>query len=202
MKNIIVSSKIVKDKYSTKNILYDNDILEMMNYLNLSFFPYLNSKFKITKNIKKADGLILLGGGDIYKYKKIKENKLRDEIEKKLFKTFFNSNKPILTICRGFQLMSDLYNIKLFKIKGHVRTDHSLKIKNSRYINTKKLIVNSYHNYCVRKIPKNFIEVARLNDGTIEIAEHKYKKILCLMFHPERKMKSKSLILKSLKSFF
>ena len=71
MKNIIVSSKIVKDKYSTKNILYDNDILEMMNYLNLSFFPYLNSKFKITKNIKKADGLILLGGGDIYKYKKI-----------------------------------------------------------------------------------------------------------------------------------
>ena len=40
------------------------------------------------------------------------------------------------------------------------------------------------------------------SDGSIEIAEHKNKKILCLMFHPERSMVSKKIILKYLKNFF
>ena len=48
-----------------------------------------------------------------------------------------------------------------------------------------------------------FIEI---NEPSIEEClnevVHKYKKILCLMFHPERPMGSKKLILKSLKKFF
>ena len=79
---------------------------------------------------------------------------------------------------------------------------HSLKIGRSKYIKDKSLKVNSYHNYCIKDLPKNFIKVSNTKDGSIEIAEHKSKKILCLMFHPERPMGSKKLILKSLKKFF
>ena len=46
------------------------------------------------------------------------------------------------------------------------------------------------------------LNISCTNDGSIEIAAHKSKKILCLMFHPERTMKSKSLILNSIKKFF
>ena len=103
MKKSIVSSKSYTDKNGTKNILYDSDILSMLNKIQITKFPYLNSKLQIVKNIHDAEGLILLGGGDLYKYKKNDENKLRDKLEKKLINLFLGRNKPILGICRGFQ---------------------------------------------------------------------------------------------------
>ena len=39
-------------------------------------------------------------------------------------------------------------------------------------------------------------------DESIEIAEHKSKKILCLMFHPERNMKSDKLLVEAIRIFF
>ena len=114
----------------------------------------------------------------------------------------YKKNKPILAICRGFQLIADIHGIKLEKINNHVRKFHSLKIGKSKFIKDKTLKVNSYHNYCIKNLPKSFVKVSNTKDGSIEIAEHKSKKILCLMFHPERKMKSKKKILKSIKNFF
>ena len=108
----------------------------------------------------------------------------------------------ILLICRDFQLLAKLNNIKLLKIKKHVRKFHLLKLKKSRFIKNKSLHVNSYHNYYIKRLPKDYVSISSTKDGSIEIAEHKYKKILCLMFHPERPMGSKKLILKSLKKFF
>lgn len=201
MKNFIVSSKVFFDKYGNLNAHYDLDVLSFLSRLNLNIIPHLAPKKNLLKNVKKADGLILLGGGDIYKIDKTKENKIRDKIEKKLFKLFYKSDKPILAICRGFQLISDIYKIKLHKMKGHVRKNHNLVIKNSKFIYYKKLKVNSFHEYCVKKVPKNFKIISKLSDETIEIAEHKNKKILCLMFHPERKMDSKKNISKSIKNF-
>ena len=148
-----------------------------------------------------ADGLILLGGGDLYKLNKKKEYKLRDNIEKNLFKQFFNSNKPIIAICRGFQLIMDIYGIPMIRKGGHIRKNHRLSIKKSRFIKFKNLTVNSFHKYVIEKVPNNFKTVSEFKDGSIEIAEHKKKRILCLMFHPERKMKSKKNIMISLKNF-
>ena len=86
-------------------------------------------------------------------------------------------------------------------MNGHVRQNHNLKIYNSKFISQKKLKVNSFHEYCIKKIPKNFKIISKASDNTIEIAEHKNKKILCLMFHPERKMGSKKVLMKSIKKF-
>ena len=198
MKNFIVSSRIFFDKYNNLNTNYDLDVLSFLSRLDLNIIPHLVSKSNLLKN---ADGLILLGSGNIYKIDKTKENKIRDKIEKQLFKLFYKSDKPILAICRGFQLIMDIYKIKLTKMNGHVRQNHNLIIKNSNFIFHKNLRVNSFHEYCVNKIPKNFKIVSKASDETIEIAEHKNKKILCLMFHPERKMDSKENIMKSIKKF-
>ena len=34
---------------------------------------------------------------------------------------FYKNNKPILAICRGFQLIADIYDIKLEKINNHIK---------------------------------------------------------------------------------
>ena len=203
MKSITLSSKIIIDKYKKINFQIDQDLSIFLKELGFSNLPIILKKNNVDfKNLKKSNGLILAGGGDLYKYKKNKVNKIRDNYEKKLFKYYYKKNKPILAICRGFQLIVDIYGIKLERINNHVRKFHSLKIDRSKYIKDKSLKVNSYHNYCIKDLPKNFIKVSNTKDGSIEIAEHKSKKILCLMFHPERKMKSKKNILKSIKNFF
>ena len=203
MKSITLSSKIIIDKYKKINFQIDQDLSIFLKELGFSNLPIILKKNNVDfKNLKKSNGLILAGGGDLYKYKKNKVNKIRDNYEKKLFRYYYKKNKPILAICRGFQLIADIYGIKLERINNHVRKFHSLKIERSKYIKDKSLKVNSYHNYCIRDLPKNFIKISNTKDGSIEIAEHKSKKILCLMFHPERKMKSKKNILKSIKNFF
>ena len=203
MKSIILSSKLIIDKYGKVNFLTDEDLSNYINKLGLNILPLSIKKNQInTENLRLAKGLILSGGGDIYKYKKNKINKLRDSIEINLFNYFFKKNLPILLICRGFQLMIDMHKIKLFKQKNHVRKSHLLKLSNSKFLKHSKLSVNSYHNYSIKKLPVNYINVASTKDGSIEIAEHKSKKILGLMFHPERNMKSKELVLKSIKNFF
>ena len=203
MKTLILSSKIIIDKYNKINFQIDQDLSNFLNSLNVKT---LSIKLKNNKlnfdNVKNADGLILAGGGDISKKKKSKLNLIRDNYEKKLFNYFYKKNKPILAICRGFQLIADLYKIKLFKVNGHVGTTHSLSIKKNRFIPQKNLSVNSYHNYILKEVPRDYLNISNTNDGSIEIAIHKSKKILCLMFHPERKMKSKKIILKSIKKFF
>ena len=203
MKSIILSSKLIIDKYGKVNFLTDEDLSNYINKLGLNILPLSIKKNQInSENLRLAKGLILSGGGDIYKYKKNKINKLRDSIEIKLFNYFSKKNLPILLICRGFQLMIDMHKIKLFKQKNHVRKSHLLKLSNNKFLKHSKLSVNSYHNYSIKKLPVNYINVASTKDGSIEIAEHKSKKILGLMFHPERNMKSKVLVLKSIKNFF
>ena len=203
MKSIILSSKLIIDKYGKVNFLTDEDLSNYINKLGLNILPLSIKKNQINSEyLRLAKGLILSGGGDIYKYRKNKINKLRDSIEIKLFNYFFKKNLPILLICRGFQLMIDMHKIKLFKQKNHVRKSHLLKLSNSKFLKHSKLSVNSYHNYSIKKLPVNYINVASTKDGSIEIAEHKSKKILGLMFHPERNMKSKELVLKSIKNFF
>ena len=203
MKTVVLSSKISIDRYKKINFLIDEDLSKFINELNLKLFPISFKKKQINlKDMNTSSGLILAGGGDIYKYNKISINKIRDEYEKKLFKFFLKKNKPILLICRGFQLIADLYGIKLQKIKNHVRKFHSLNVVGSKYLKKSKIKVNSFHNFSIKKLPNEFKVISITNDDSIEIAEHKSKKILCLMFHPERKMNSQKQIISSLKKLF
>ena len=201
MKNFIVSSQIYEDKNGTIHTSYDVNILEMLKKLDISITP-INISNKINKHLlKNVDGLFLMGGGNIKKVEKKKINKIRDEFEKKLFSYFIKQNKPIIGICRGFQNIVRNYGIKLTLIKNHVRTNHLIKIINSRFIKYKNLTVNSYHNYAIKNLPKDFSLISKLEDNTIEIAEHKTKNVLCFMFHPERNMHSQKEIMQVIKNF-
>lgn len=201
-KQLTVTGRIITNKYKKLSIVYDQDLLDFVSKLNFSITP-LNLNNKINYSLlKKSKGLIISGGGDIYKISKKKIDKIRDNIELKLYNYFKKNNKPILAICRGYQLIINFNAGTIKKIKNHVRKSHDLNVINSNFISLRKINVNSFHNFGLFNNVNNFKKIAFHKDGSIEILEHKTKKILCVMFHPERVMKSKKNILSDMVKFF
>lgn len=202
MKYIVLSPKIKKNKFNKIEFIIDEEILSFIYKLNFNFYVVKTFNKKNLNFLKKSSGLILSGGGDIGTISNKKIDLIRDNIEKKLYKFFLKTNKPILGICRGFQFIANQNNINLEKQVGHVRKFHKLKLAKNQFIKKKIIFVNSYHNYIIRTVPKNFMNISSTKDGSIEIMAHKKKRILCLMFHPERNMRSKNYMLNVIKSFF
>ena len=88
--------------------------------------------------------------------------------------------------------------IKLLKTNKHVIKNQKITLNNK-----KTLIVNSYHNYIIKKKPKDFeIKAKYLPDNSIEMMSSKKDKFLCFMFHPERKSKSQKSIDRMINFFF
>ena len=198
MKNILITQGLYKDN---KNNLYTKLDFNWFIYAKKKNFKIqqisINNNLDYLKNIK-YDGIIFSGGNDLYKHTKKKENLIRDTFEKKLVDFFLKKKKPMMFVCRGMQLISSINKLKLIKTNKHVTKNHKIIMKSGKILN-----VNSYHNYSLSKIPKNFLTIANhIKDNSIEIMSNKSKKILCLMFHPERKSKSQKEVDKIFTSFF
>ena len=95
------------------------------------------------------------------------------------------------------QFLSNMENLKLIRVKNHVKKNQHIFL-----LNKKKLSVNSFHNLAIFNINKNFDVIANHKDGSIEIMKHKKKNYLCMMFHPERKLKDHKFIDDMIKKFF
>ena len=87
------------------------------------------------------------------------------------------------------------------RIKNHVRKNHKIYLYKNKYLKLKNLVTNSFHNYGFLKLNKNFKCIGKSKDKSIEIAILKKKKVLCLMFHPERKNTNQSSINKLISNF-
>ena len=73
MRFLTVTGKININKYGKKELLYDEEILKFINELNFNISVLNFNKKLDLKSLKKSSGLILTGGGDIYKYSKKKK---------------------------------------------------------------------------------------------------------------------------------
>ena len=65
--------------------------------------------------------------------------------------------------------------------------------------NKKTLIVNSYHTRIITKLGKNLVPKAKAYDKSIELFAHKTKKIIGMVWHPERYKKFKKIDLQILR---
>jgi len=202
MKKILISPKILTDKYGQSG-----------QFLDLSWINFFQKKVDILTWIPQNknsvsnfdfDGVILSGGNDLYSIKKKKENLIRDKFELRLLKFAINRSIPILAICRGFQFVNDFFGGSLKNVKNHTKTNHDIIFKKKFLLYGKKKIlnINSYHNYKIKNLAKNFQNIAETNDNSIEIAYAKQERILGLMFHPERKNFSQPSINKLVFNYF
>ena len=181
---------------------------------------YLGFKTIVTKEedkIMNSAALILPGVGSYPQgIKNLKKNKL-DIIIKK----FFKSNKPILAICLGFQMLfsssEEFGNTKgLNIIAGKVRSLKSLKVKKiipnlgwniTRYKKKKSnILFNNFnslpalyyiHSYYVDTFNKNF-DTSDISFGNKKITTSiQYRNLYGVQFHPEKSGKNGISIIKN-----
>ena len=207
MKKLIITQRIVEhESYSETRDCIDVRWSQVCS--SLKVFPiFMPSNYDVTLYIEeiKPDGIILSGGNDLYSFSGNKLSNKRDQIEKITLDIAVQRNIPVLGICRGMQLITEYFGGKLIKATGHVGVEHSLKINtSSRFaeeLNSLE-IVNSYHNYCVEKVPDEFIPSAWSDEGYSEAMEHKNKNIFAQMWHPEREKEFKTQDLQMMKKLF
>ena len=110
----------------------------------------------------------------------------RDAFELALLSEALARNIPLIGICRGMQVINTNLGGKLTPVNGHVAAHHSITLLNKSYQLPE--LVNSYHNWGIRadNLAEELDIIAADSDGNIEAFEHKKKKLLGIMWHPER----------------
>ncbi|MEA5083096.1 MAG: gamma-glutamyl-gamma-aminobutyrate hydrolase family protein [Lachnospiraceae bacterium] len=158
--------------------------------------------------LRKIDGIILTGGGDVNPLILGEEpcnnigeiSPIRDKFEIALTRLALKQRIPILGICRGMQVMATSADGKILqdinsnichmqKSPRYVKT-HTVNIeKNSRLFSIcgkKKIAVNSFHHQSVLECGKNFRPCAFSADGIIEAMENKkHSFAIGVQWHPE-----------------
>ena len=178
----------IKKNRSSFDFSIDNDLISFFS----NVFPKSQIKVLVEKKAYQIDLLILSGGNTPYHLSKTKENMMRKSLDLFHLKLSKKRGIPSVGICHGAQIIASKYKSKIIKQKGHVRKEgHTILYKEKG--ESKKLIVNSYHDFCITKLGDKLEQFALSYDNTIEAFKHKDEKIFGIMWHPERYKKIKSL---------
>ena len=188
MKFVLISQKISLDKHKQLNFSLETNWVNFLKKRNVIAVPIISEDKDIDNYFKKykPSHLIISGGNDVFHNSKA--DKLRRRLDKKLIKISFKRKIPILAVCYGFQFVAKLFGGEVVKFKNESKKYHNI------FFEKKKISVNSFHNYSIKRIPKEFKILAKHQNNTIEVVFSKKYKILCTMFHPERKNKSQSYV--------
>lgn len=197
MKNNFLLVSMREDYFYNKKelrICIDTKLIDWI--LSLGFKPLLISDLKslnffLRQSSLRINGIIISGGNDIDK------NSLRYKIEKRLTDISKKKNIPLLGICHGLQFINYVEGGSLKKINNHVRVYHKIK-SNFDY----PLKVNSYHEYGVKNLGRNFEIIAYSEDNQIEAIKHKKYNWLGWMWHPERDKKFDKKLIQIAKKMF
>lgn len=161
-----------------------------------------------------CDGLLLPGGADIdpklygqtASEKCGKPNEKRDAAEPKILEAFLKTNKPILGICRGVQLLNvylggtllqDIKETQKYKhsdFLSRAKTAHPISIeKGSKLydiLGTETAQVNSLHHQAIDKVGNGLKVTAKSGDGFVEALELEgYPFCVAVQWHPEHMSK-------------
>jgi putative glutamine amidotransferase len=177
--------------------------------------PYVEKNIKYYAKI--LDGILIPGyyydfDPSLYNQEKHEKTVLnaedrRVDFEFKFVKEFIKTNKPILGICHGAQLINILHGGSLVQdIPSHNNSTHHSgsnpksvahsvsiidgtkldKILFNDKINDKSINTNSSHHQSVLLPGKNIIVSAKSEDGIIEAIENsKHKFMIGVQWHPE-----------------
>ena len=94
--------------------------------------------------------------------------------------------------------MNKLEGGNLKRVKNHVKKYHKLRNNSMGYPNK----VNSFHDYSISKLGKNFEIIAYSQDNQIEAIKNKKYNWLGWMWHPERDKKFDKKLVNIAKNLF
>lgn len=134
----------------------------------------------------KLEGFILSGGNDIG------ENPLRDETERTILDLALHSNRPLLGICRGMQMIQHHLGGRMEECSAsrHAGRLHPVEVLPQERFSPPggNRMVNSFHHYGVKKedLSPALRPLAVAEDGILEAIYHPKASILGIQWHPER----------------
>ena len=140
-------------------------------------------------NLNKFNVFISSGGNNIKRFSKDPKDKIRNLFELKVIKQCIKKKSTYFGICYGAQFVADFYGGVLNKNDFNSKKEHLVKfINNFNFIkDKKKMKVNSFHDYKIKKLNNNLVPYAIFeDDNSVEFFKHKYKNIYGIMWHPER----------------
>lgn len=185
MFNIGITSNL-KEYYSGYIDFVDHYWLSYFEKKKINYYLIPNKKKISVKILNKTNLLIIAGGNNVSNF--LKTSRIRNNIENNLINICLKKNIPILGICRGAQLLNKNLGGKIEKVKNHMRTRHNVFFIKNNILKKKFLNVNSFHSYGIKKngLSKKLNMLANDKDENVEMFISKNKKIIGVMWHPER----------------
>jgi len=175
--------------------------------------PYCETESVLDNFVRLCDGFCFAGGSDINPARYGEEKKEtcgdiiepRDDFDFRAFNKILKTDKPILGICRGAQLINVALGGTLYQdIPSEIHTtinhrqteaddfrSHEVEILSgtplAELLCENHIPVNSFHHQAAKKLGDGLVPMARAEDGIIEasyLPSHRY--LRAIQWHPER----------------
>jgi putative glutamine amidotransferase len=140
--------------------------------------PIPNSVDAALHICEKVDGIVLTGGNDLAAYGGDAPD--RDETETALLELAEQRDLPVLGVCRGMQMIQHRAGVRLERVCGHVTPRQRI------LIHGRSMEVNSYHNFATMEVHPPLMAWAIADDGVIKAVRHADRRMIGVMWHPER----------------
>ncbi|OON95380.1 MAG: hypothetical protein ATN36_08595 [Epulopiscium sp. Nele67-Bin005] len=211
---IPVNVNVVHSTYDAKETYYiNNEYTKVLQMLGASpvLLPPATCKTIITEQVNMCDGILLAGGDDIFPILHDEEplpylgpyNQDLDTYHLTLAQQTIFAQKPILGICRGFQILNIIYGGSVYQdIEYYPRSailhsqtgrrsdfcHHVYMIEGTQLYNLigPKMLTNSFHHQVISTVAQGLVVSATTKDGIIEGLENPhYPFLMGVQWHPE-----------------
>ncbi|MFQ5920489.1 MAG: gamma-glutamyl-gamma-aminobutyrate hydrolase family protein [Nitrososphaerales archaeon] len=130
-------------------------------------------------SLKNYDGIILSG--------RMKSTARMNVSNMRLVKLAYESDKPMLGICYGAEIIALALNGSLRRMERRMVGEEIVTVRRSNPLTDKKdtLRVFESHGYYIARLPEEFSALADSSSCKHEIIAHNTKQIFGTQFHPE-----------------
>lgn len=155
-----------------------------LRLVNLFEKTFINPRVEIYNGSMKDNyDLVVISGGNSSIIQK-KKDKIRNQLDNEIYNFAIKKNIKILGICHGAQFLAKKFKFKIKRDKNYIRS-HEI-FCNFDNVEFKKT-VNSFHNDSIKIKKSKIVKIlAVTKDNTVEAFHIRKKKILGIMWHPER----------------
>jgi gamma-glutamyl-gamma-aminobutyrate hydrolase PuuD len=179
MKTVAVTQRVVVDPpHGTRRDCLDQVWVKFLLECGLIPIPIPNSVEAALKICETVSGIVLTGGNDLTAYGG--DAAERDATETALLDLAESRDLPVLGVCRGMQMLLHRFGSRLEQIHGHVTPSQLI------LIDGRSVEVNSYHNFGAMQVCPPLLSWAVAADGVIEAVRHERRRMIGVMWHPER----------------
>ncbi len=156
----------------------------------------------LADRLARFDGVLMPGGADLgpehYGQEQQPETVLvvpfQDTFDIAVTRAVLNSDQPMLSICRGMQVLNVVCGGTLVQDLIETTVTHSNAIhevtitRGSRMhgiVGTERVNVSSYHHQTLDEVGAGLVVTGTSVDGVIEVIEHETAHVLAVQWHPE-----------------